>query len=88
MSEQKVLFNHNYSQVYSGKMASSDPLSEERTELLDKKRLDLMDNITVSPRFWAALVKHNTLSGVDARTLKVRSDFNAMYFYWCLSWTL
>ena len=57
-------------------MATSDLLSEERVEVLEEKRLDLMDRIALSPRFWACLVKHKVLSSAEARTIKVSSHFD------------
>ena len=52
-------------------MASSDLLSDEKKDFLEEKKLVLMDRITLSPRFWAALVRHKVLSGAESRTLKV-----------------
>ena len=53
-------------------MATSGLLSKESAELLEQKRLELMDRIALSPRFWASLVRHKVLSSAEARTMKVR----------------
>ena len=52
-------------------MATSGLLSEEKNDLLEEKRPELMNRIALSPRFWACLVKHKVVSGAEARLLKV-----------------